>query len=236
MRTCFSQQKDEGITRGQKALLLRMNEKLKTVILGLLYVPHIPRDVLFCWLKGVQWDHGWRLFGLPLIKCHRRGHLSIGKRFVACSDPRRNILGVFQRVTLTVGRGADLIIGDDVGVSGCTISALCAVRIGDRVLLGSGCMITDSDAHPLHPLDRRYNLTRAVAKPIIIENDVFIGARAIILKGVRVGNGSVVGAGAVVTRNVPPMVVVAGNPAVVVKELDQHRVVDQEENPDLHGR
>jgi acetyltransferase-like isoleucine patch superfamily enzyme len=184
----------------------------------------------------LRWDQEWRLFGLPLIKRHRRGSLLIGKHFVACSDPRRNILGVFQRVTITVGRDAELTIGEDVGVSGCTISAMCSIRIGDRVLLGSGCMITDSDAHPLHPLDRRYNLSKSVAKPIIIEDDVFIGARAIILKGVRIGQGSVVGAGAVVTRNVPSMVVVAGNPAVVVKELEKNRVLHQEEIVDMHGK
>jgi acetyltransferase-like isoleucine patch superfamily enzyme len=59
--------------------------------------------------------------------------------------------------------------------------------------------------------------------------------RAIILKGVRVGQGSVVGAGAVVTRDVPPMVVVAGNPAVVVKELDKNRLLNLERNKDRNG-
>jgi acetyltransferase-like isoleucine patch superfamily enzyme len=54
-------------------------------------------------------------------------------------------------------------------------------------------MITDSDAHPLHPSDRRFNLSSGVSKPIIIEDDVFVGARAIILKGVHIGPGSVVG-------------------------------------------
>jgi acetyltransferase-like isoleucine patch superfamily enzyme len=218
-----------------RQLLNTMKEKFKRAILWMLYAPRIPRDVMFCFIKKLKWDCGWRLFGLPLINCHRRGHLSIGKRFVACSDPKHNILGVFQCVTITVGRGAELVIGEDVGVSGCTISAMCSIRIGDRVLLGSGCIIADSDAHPLHPLDRRYNLSGAVSKPIVIEDDVFIGMRAIILKGVRVGQGSVVGAGAVVTRDVPPMVVVAGNPAVVVKELDKNRLLNLERNKDRNG-
>ena len=148
----------------------------------------------------------------------------IGKRFTACSDPRRNILGVFQRVTIQAGRDAEVVIGDDVGVSGCTISALRSVRIGDRVLLGSGCMLADSDAHPLHPHDRRFDASKTVSKPIVVEDDVFVGARAIILKGVHVGKGSVIGAGAVVTRDVPPMTVVAGNPAAVVKELEPRDV------------
>lgn len=190
---------------------------------------------MFCWLKRLRWDSGWRLFGLPLVQCHRRGQLAIGKRFTACSDPRCNVLGVFQRVTLKVGRDAVLIIGDDVGVSGCTVSSQNSIRIGSRVLLGSGCMITDSDAHPLHPWDRQHDQSKTVSKPIVIEDDVFVGARALILKGVHIGQGSVVGAGAVVTRDVPAMVVVAGNPAVVVKALDQGRAAQEGQHAECHG-
>lgn len=196
-----------------------MNKNLKRLILKALYAPKFPRDILFCWSKKLCWESGWRLYGMPLIRCHRLGEIVIGKRFTACSDPRRNILGVCQRVTIHVGRDAKVVIGDDVGMSGCTISALVSVRIGNRVLLGSGCMITDSDAHPLHPWDRRHDQSKTVSRPIVIEDDVFIGARAIILKGVHIGRGSVVGAGSVVTKDVQPMCVAAGNPACVVKTL-----------------
>jgi len=197
----------------------KLSDKQKKNILALLYSRHMVRDFIFCFVHRLAWRPDWRFYGLPII-CHR-GSIQIGRRFTACSDPRYNSLGVFQRVTLKVGRNAELIIGDDVGVSGCTISVSCSIRIGDRVLLGSGCMIADSDAHPLYPMDRRFDQTKTASKPVIIEDDVFIGARAIILKGVHIGRGSVVGAGAVVTRDVPPMTVVAGNPAVVVKELDK---------------
>jgi hypothetical protein len=116
----------------------KMNTRLKKCILWLLYAPRIPRDVQFCLFNGCRWDSGLRLFGLPIIRRHRRGHLSIGKRFTACSDPRHNILGVFQRVTITVGRNASLIIGEDVGVSGCTISAMSSVRVGGPCLARFG--------------------------------------------------------------------------------------------------
>jgi acetyltransferase-like isoleucine patch superfamily enzyme len=147
---------------------------------------------------------------------HKRGSISIGKHFVACSNPRHNSLGVFQKVTLkTLRPEARIIIGDHVGISGATVSAADEIKIGSHVLIGTGVIITDSDAHPIHPLDRRGS-GEAEAQKVSIEDDTFIGARALILKGVTIGRGSVVGAGSVVTRNVMPFSIVAGNPAKVV--------------------
>ena len=86
---------------------------------------------------------------------------------------------------------------------------------------GAGCLITDSDSHPLHPSDRRRDHAKTVTKPIVIEDDVFVGARAIVLKGVRLGQGCVVGAGSVVTKDVPAMAIAAGNPAKVVAQVER---------------
>ena len=195
----------------------KLSDRQKALILKMMYVPYMPRDILFCWWKGLRWHADWRFWHLPLISIKGCGSvITIGSRFVACSDAAHNSLGVFQRVIIkTVGHGASIVIGDNVGVSGCTISAASAVTIGSHVMLGSGCLVTDSDAHPVDPEERRQGGT-GVSKPIVIEDDVFIGARAIILKGVTIGRGSVVGAGAVVSRSVPAYSVVVGNPAKVV--------------------
>lgn len=81
-------------------------------------------------------------------------------------------------------------------------------------------MITDTDFHPLAPEGRRYRSElEAQAEPVEIGDDVFVGARAIILRGVTVGEGSVVGAGSVVTRDIPAYSVCAGNPARVIRSL-----------------
>jgi len=194
-----------------------LSDNQKKLILKVMYAPYFPRDILFCWWKGLRWSSGWRLYGLPLIsKIGRGGEIRIGRNFLACSDPRRDVLGVFQRVVIkTCGHGARIVIGDDVGMSGCTVSAATSITIGDHVLLGSGCLITDSDSHPVDPVERRLGGT-AVSKPVVIEEDVFVGARAMILKGVTIGKGSVVGAGAVVTKSVPQDSIVAGNPAKIV--------------------
>ena len=111
-----------------------------------------------------------------------------------------------------------MLIGNDVGLSGCSITAVDRITIGDRVLVGAGVLIIDTDAHPLSP-EGRAAQQPAIAIPIEIGNDVFIGARAIILKGVKIGTGAVVGAGAVVTKNVPSRSIVGGNPAKIVGQV-----------------
>jgi len=103
-------------------------------------------------------------------------------------------------------------IGDDVAMSGCSITAEERITVGNRVMIGAGALILDSDAHPLDPQER-FKGGRGRTAPILIEDDVFVGARAIVLKGVRIGKGAVVAAGAVVVKDVPAYTIVGGNPA-----------------------
>lgn len=92
------------------------------------------------------------------------------------------------------------------------------IRIGDNVMLGPGVHIYT----PCHPLDAATrNSGMEFAKAVNIGNDVWIGGRAVICPGVNIGNGAVVGAGAVVTKDVPPNTVVAGNPARVIRVIEQ---------------
>ncbi len=118
---------------------------------------------------------------------------------------------------INIAPNATIEIGDDVGMSGCSITAREKVSIGNRVLIGSGVLIFDNDAHPICPANRRYNYEGVVSKPVIIHDDTFIGARAIIMKGVEVGEGSIVAAGSIVTKSVPPFSIVGGNPAKIIK-------------------
>jgi len=143
----------------------------------------------------------------------------IGERFSARSKSKGNSIGVFQPVILTAwGPESVIKIGDDVGMSGCSITAMQCVVIGCRVLVGAGVLIVDSDAHPLHPKDRLRGGSGAKSS-VKIGDDVFIGARAIILKGVSIGEGAVIGAGSVVTSPVPAFKIAAGNPARIVSEV-----------------
>lgn len=105
------------------------------------------------------------------------------------------------------------------------------VKIGSYVLISHGVDIHDTDGHPLDWQQRREDIHRILGgkkkvgareigtSPVIIEDDVWIGAKATVLKGVTVARGAVVAAGSVVTKNVAPFTLVAGNPARVIRQL-----------------
>jgi acetyltransferase-like isoleucine patch superfamily enzyme len=130
------------------------------------------------------------------------------------------------RSTFTFMRGMpqtpSIVIGDAVFIgNGCVLAAGRSVSIGNNCLISGGTRIQDNDGHPLDAERRRTGerISPDDAKPVIIEDDVWIGANVIVLKGVRIGKRAVVGAGAVITHDVPADTVVAGNPAAVVKTL-----------------
>ena len=181
-------------------------------------VPHIR--LLFA-LNGVPWGVGWRIYGMPMIQRVRGSRIVLGSRLQLRSWRSANPLAPAHPVVLaTRRRSARIEIGDDCGLTGTAIVASERVAIGDRVLIGSNTTIVDSDFHALTPAERRLGGDHAAAREVVIEDDVFVGMQCIVLKGVRIGCGSVVGAGSIVTRDVPPGVIAAGNPARVVSGLD----------------
>jgi acetyltransferase-like isoleucine patch superfamily enzyme len=168
----------------------------------------------------IPWGIGWRFYGLPVIQKHRQSRMVFGDRLQLRSTVCSNPLGANHAVILcTWQAGAVLEIGDDFGMTGGSICAAQRITIGDRVTVGANSTILDTDFHPLDPDQRRRDPQAARTAPVVIEDDVFIGMNSLILKGVRLGRGSVVGAGSVVTRDVPAGAIVAGNPARVVGQL-----------------
>jgi maltose O-acetyltransferase len=120
--------------------------------------------------------------------------------------------------------GYNIILGEQVYMNfNCCILDVMPVEIGHRVMMAPGVHIYTA-THPLNAKAR--NSGREFAKPVTIGNDVWIGGGAIICPGVSIGNGVVIGAGAVVTRNVPDNVLVAGNPARVIKDIDQGQATE----------
>jgi acetyltransferase-like isoleucine patch superfamily enzyme len=173
----------------------------------------------FAW-QGIAWGRRWRIFGRPIIQRHRASRIVLGDGLVLRSWPRSNPLAPTHPVVLATRRAdATLTVGADCGFTGATLVAAAAIQIGDRVQVGGNASIVDTDFHPLVPEERHANFNAGAAAPITIEDDVFVGMDALILKGVTVGEGAVVGAGSVVSRDVPPRTIVAGNPAEVVREL-----------------
>lgn len=156
-----------------------------------------------CW-GGVPWIYG-------------TGEIYIGSN-VSIVKGQTWIVGFkgFEQAILTIGDNSTLNFA-------CIISVAKSVSIGKNVRIAGGVQIYDNNSHPIDCLSRRDNggvLTSKDVEEVVIDDDVWIGANCIILKGVHIGLCSIVAAGSVVTKDVLPNVIVAGNPARVVKKLD----------------
>ena len=178
--------------------------------------------------RGIHVAEDVSFFGLPLIAQHAESKISLGRDVTIISVGRYTALGVPQRTLLrTVLPGASISIGSDSGLSGAVIVAARQVAVGDRCLIGAGAMVVDTDFHPVAAGDeprRHASLASADSDVVNIGDDVFIGARAIVLKGASIGNGSVVGAGAVVTGQWPAGSIIGGNPARLLGNVKGQRV------------
>jgi maltose O-acetyltransferase len=147
----------------------------------------------------------------PRLTLHGRLALSNAGRLVL-GDRLRLVSTPFPLEIVTLPGGC-IIIGTNVFINfGSSIVASNRITIGDDCLIGTHVMIMDCDFHKVE--DKSWDTT---GYPVTVEDRVWLANRSIVLKGVRVGHDAVVAAGAVVTRDVPPRSVVAGNPARVVR-------------------
>ncbi|MGH8979105.1 MAG: DapH/DapD/GlmU-related protein [Acidimicrobiia bacterium] len=148
-----------------------------------------------------------RLRGRPAVT--NQGRMVIG--------PRVQLVSTIATLELVSEKGGLLEIGERSLVNfGCSLVATELVRIGPRCQIGPYTMMLDNDFHRVEP-ERR--LERPPSKPIVVGENVWIGARVILMAGVTVGDDSCIGAGSVVTADVPPRTLVAGVPARVIREL-----------------
>jgi len=160
--------------------------------------------------------------GRPYISLYPGSIISIGDNCMLRSRYRNNAIGINHRIILrTQSKHAELIIGEHVGISGGAICAKNSIKIGSYCLIGSNVVIADNDFHPVNPENRRYNRNDEdiPAKPITIERNVWIGADSYVLKGVTIGENSVIGARSLISKDIPPNCIAAGNPAKVVRVL-----------------
>jgi acetyltransferase-like isoleucine patch superfamily enzyme len=166
-------------------------------------------------LKGFQFEGESLFLGRPILSRHAGSTVRIGPG-VRCYNARRaNLIACSQPSVLrTLSAGSRLILGRNVGISAAVLVAARSIEIGSDTQIGSGAVIVDSDLHSRDPSGFWGELDPSEARPVKIGDRVFVGARAIILKGVTLGDDSVVGAGAVVTKSVPEGHLAFGNPAV----------------------
>jgi len=178
----------------------------------------------YCIVSGLKYNPTFKIRGKLILKkasyYQKSGTLIIGDHFKANSKTGSNSLGVIQPVIINISSpDSKIIIGNNVGISGSTLNARISITIGNNVMIGSGCIITDTDSHSL---DYRFrdDPDKVKSKPITISDNVFIGARTLIMKGVNIGEGAVIGAGSVIIKDIPPFTVFAGNPAVYIKNIN----------------
>jgi maltose O-acetyltransferase len=123
---------------------------------------------------------------------------------------------VWMRPPFFCDYGSNIHLGTRVFFNfNCVVLDVCEVRIGDYTLFGPGVQILT----PLHPFDPVLRRGQELGKPIEIGSDVWVGGGALILAGVRIGSRTVIGAGSVVTRDVPEAVFAAGNPCRVIRDV-----------------
>lgn len=146
-----------------------------------------------------------RVYGRPRIT--NLGRIDIDDRFLMFNQTVRS--------EMVAHSGGRIVIGSGVFLNyGASISAHACVAIGDGCQIGSYACMMDNDYHRVEDRSRP-----GESAPIILEKNVWLGVRVIVLKGVRIGENAVVGAGSVVTRDIPPNVLAAGSPARVIRRF-----------------
>ena len=157
---------------------------------------------------------------MPIIQRYRGSQILIDDYVEMRSWKSSNPIIPYHPVVLATRTSKAVIkIGKNVGLASPILVAAEYIDIGDRVNIGANVTITDFDFHPVSSEERAENVTDGKHAPVTIGDDVFIGMSSIILKGVHIGQGAVIGAGSVVTRDIAPYAIVAGNPASVVRHL-----------------
>lgn len=183
---------------------------------------------LLFWVNGIQFGRGMKVYNKVYVS--GKGKVIIGDDFLFTSGDSinpicRNIRGAIY----TMETESKIVIGDRVGISSACLWAKERITIGNDVNIGGDCLIMDNDAHPHDYLQRRSSYVKTVGQeeylkaipsaPIEIGDDVWIGARCQVLKGVHIGARSIIAAGSIVTNDIPPDVIAGGNPCKVIKNL-----------------
>ncbi|OOQ57768.1 acyltransferase [Mucilaginibacter pedocola] len=172
-------------------------------------------------LNGVEFNSDFVGFGIPILDINMEGKFTIGKGFWFNSGKYHAMGGRQQQCYFVAAKGAEIVIGDNVGVTSIAIICHSKIAIGNNVKIGINTVIYDTDFHSLDARIRNRvpeSIDGVKSKPVTIMDGAFIGGHTTILKGVTIGKNSIVGAGSVVFKSIPDEQVWAGNPAVFIKE------------------
>lgn len=193
--------------------------KVTYLIINPVYNPILK---LQFYLNNVKFGKRISANGILNVRVTKRGRLIIGDDFCVNSGNNYNIIGRQQKTTFWIE--GKLKIGNSVGISGTAIICNHEIVIGNNVTIGGNTVIYDTDFHSLNPdtrMNKEDDKKNAKFGKVVINDNVFVGAHSTILKGVTIGNNSVIGACSVVTKDIPNNEIWAGNPAVFIKKINE---------------
>ena len=174
------------------------------------------------YLNNVSYGRGMIMKGPVTVDIEMGGKMVVGNDFRVNSGSYYNKIGRQQRTAFVVKKGASIRIGNNVGMSSTYLVCHESIIIGNGVKIGGNVVIYDTDFHSTNAefrADRNLDVEHAKTAPVIISDNVFIGAHSTILKGVSIGRNSIIGAGSVVSRSIPENQIWAGNPAKFIRDL-----------------
>ena len=173
-------------------------------------------------INNLKLGENVKVFSKPTIDISNKGRVIIGNNVTLNSQNRGYHLNMHSSVKLFADKPqAEIVIGDNTRIHGTCIHAYKKIHIGNNCLIAANTQIMDNSGHALSfnaPANRIHSSSKT--KSVLIEDDVWIGANCIILPGVTIGAGSVIAAGSVVTKSVPPLTLVGGNPARIITEYN----------------
>lgn len=176
---------------------------------------------LFFKLIGIEFGNNMKISNKIYVR--GSGNISIGDSFLVSSGDDVNPISRNIRTCFYTGtKQARIVIGDNVGMSSVCLWANTNIIIGNNVNIGANTLILDNDAHPhKYELRRRgvAHIDDVPSAPVVIDDDVWVGAECIILKGVHIGARSIIAAGSVVINSIPEDCVAGGNPCKVIHPL-----------------
>ena len=190
---------------------------------------YIGWNKIYFFLNNIKYGKNFRVFNHLYLKIHVGALVQIGNNCTIMSGAGVNPLSRNIKTCIYVGKKATLKLGNDVGISSSTLWVKESVSIGNSVAIGADCIIMDTDAHNLdwkircseetNEYGESVDMVTAASAPIVIEDNVLVGARCIILKGVTIGARSIIGSGSIVTKDIPSDCIAAGNPCKVIKSI-----------------
>lgn len=204
------------------AIIFKIVRLIERCWLGLCRRLYQKMMIAYCKDRNVNFNkQAIRFDGYSILQFHQESKITLGEHF-RCVSTKHMGMENSTCSKICVYEGGNLTIGHHSGMTNSTINCHESITIGHHVNIGAGCLIFDSDFHSLNWRDRLdgSDITKKKNAPVIIKDLAFIGTRSIILKGVTIGEKSIIGAGSVVTNNVPDGEIWAGNPARFIKKIN----------------